>query len=213
MSVSSGKKPLPTKIELIRVKRSLVVAKSVYKILEDKRDVLLKRIDDMIDEAGKARDEMSEPLSNAYRSLFNAYLSLGPTKLESVASTTPPQIDVDVTVRVIVDVKVPHIQMQEKDVGLTYGFSDTNSKLDDATKTMRKVLPLIMRAAEFENAILGLARELEKTQRLINALEYVLMPEYQDAVKYITATLEERDREDFARLKHVKAVLERKAGG
>lgn len=211
MSLSSGKRPLPTKIELIRVKRSLIVARSVHKILEDKRDVLLKRIDDMIGEASKARDEMGEPLSSAYRALYNAYLSLGPARLESIAETTPLQIDVDVDVRVIVDVKVPTLTINDRSSGLTYGFADTNSYLDDATKMMRGVLPKILKAAEFENAILGLARELERTQRLINGLEFVIIPGYQEGVKFITATLEEREREDFVRLKHVKAVLERKS--
>ena len=75
---------------------------------------------------------------------------------------------------------------------------------------MRMVLPRICKAAEYENAIFSLARELEKTQRLINALEYIIIPGYQDAMKFISATLEEREREDFVRLKHVKAVLEKK---
>ena len=165
----------------------------------------------MIGEASKARDEMGEPLSSAYRALYNAYLSLGPARLESIAETTPPQIDVDVDVRVIVDVKVPTLTINDRSSGLTYGFADTNSYLDDATKMMRGVLPKILKAAEFENAILGLARELERTQRLINALEFVIIPGYQEGVKFITATLEEREREDFVRLKHVKAVLERKS--
>jgi len=211
LSLSSGKKPLPTKIELIRVKKSLAVARSVHKILEDKRDVLLKRIDDMIDEASKARDEMGDPLSDAYRALYNAYLSLGPSRLESVADTTPPQIEVEVNVRVIVDVKVPTITINDRSAGLTYGFADTNSHLDDATKMMRGVLPKILKAAEFENAILGLARELERTQRLINALEFIIIPGYKEGAKFISATLEEREREDFVRLKHVKAILERKS--
>lgn len=210
MSVSSGRRPLPTKIELIRVKRSLAVARSVYKILEDKRDVLLKRIDELIQQAGNAREEISTPLADAYRSLFNAYLAVGPAKLESIAITTPSQVSVDVNVRTIVDVKVPTLSIAEKDVGLTYGFADTAASLDEATKMMRKVLPRICKAAEYENAIFSLARELEKTQRLINALEYIIIPGYQDAIKFISATLEEREREDFVRLKHVKATLERK---
>ena len=207
---SSNKRPPPTKIELIKVKRSLVVAKSVYKILEDKRDVLLKNIDEMIDEAGKARNEMSEPLSNAYRSLFNAYMSLGSSKLESIALTSPSHIDVDVNVKVVVDVRIPTISISEKEIGVNYGFADSDSKLDDATQMMRLALPRILRAAEYENSILELARSLEKTQRLLNALDYVIMPGYNESIKYISSILEEREREDFSRLKHVKKVLERK---
>ena len=205
---SSNKRPPPTKLELIKLKRSLVVAKSVYKILEDKRDVLLKRIEEMIDEAGQARTDMSEPLSDAYRSLFNAYLTLGSNKLESIAHTTPSHLDIDVNVKVIVYVRIPSFTINEKKLGLNYGFADSNSNLDQATKMMRLVLPRILKAAEYENTILGLARGLEKTQRLINALEYVIMPDYQESIKFISSILEEREREDFARLKHVKKVIQ-----
>ncbi len=205
---SSNKRPPPTKLELIKIKRSLTVAKSVYKILEDKRDVLLKRIDEMIDEAGQARTDMSEPLHNAYRSLFNAYLTLGSNKLESIAHTTPSHLDIDVNVKVIVDVRIPTITITEKKLGLNYGFADSNSNLDQTTKMMRLVLPKILKAAEYENAILSLARGLEKTQRLINALEYVIMPDHAESIKFISSILEEREREDFTRLKHVKKVIQ-----
>ena len=213
MSVASGKRPLPTKIELIRVKRSLQVAESVHKILEDKRDVLLKRLEDLIQEASESRDAMWQPVSEAYRALLDAYLTLGPVTVESAAATTPAQIELEVDVRLIVDVKVPTLSVGAKKTGLTYGFGGTNSVLDEATRLLRRVLPDICKAAEVENAIFSLARELEKTQRLINALEYLVIPTYVDSIKYIRSTLEEREREDFVRLKHVKAILEsRKIG-
>jgi len=164
----------------------------------------------MISEAQKSRDDMWEPLSEAYRQLFDAYLRLGPARLESVAMNTPPTVDVSVNVRSIVSVQVPTMQITQKNVGLTYGFADTNTSLDKATRMMRNVLPNILKAAEVENAIFRLATELEKTQRLLNALEYIIIPGYQDTIKFISATLEEREREEFVRLKHVKRVLEHK---
>tara|TARA_B100000949_G_C14193841_1_gene412938 strand:- start:267 stop:911 length:645 start_codon:yes stop_codon:yes gene_type:complete len=213
LSVSFGKKVLPTKIELIRLKKSLKVSRTIHKILEDKRDVLLRRLDEMIDEATKARDETGKPLSDAYLALYDAYLEMGPINLESTASTTPISMEVDVNVRRVVDVDVPTLQMKGKDEGLTYGFADTTSALDKATKLMRQVLPTIGRAAELENAIFRLAAELEKTQRLINALEYIIIPGYVESIKYITSTLEEREREAFVKLKHVKKVIEMRQGG
>jgi len=164
----------------------------------------------MINEAQKSREDMWDPLSEAYRALYDSYLKLGPMKLESVATSTPPTVDVTVNVRTIVSVNVPTMQITEKNVGLTYGFADTNTSLDKATRMMRNVLPGIMKAAEMENAIFRLATELEKTQRLLNALEYVIIPGYQGTIKFISATLEEREREEFVRLKHVKRILERK---
>lgn len=213
MSVSFGRRVLPTKIELIRIKRSLAVSRRVYKILEDKREVLLKRLDEMIEEASKARADVWKPLSDAYRALFDAYLRMGPKALEAVASTTPSRIDVTVNMKTIVDVKVPLLAIAEKKAGLTYGFADTSATLDEAARLLRDILPAICKAAEIENAIFRLASELERTQRLINALEYIIIPQHQGAIKMISSTLEEREREEFVRLKHVKRVLERRRGG
>ncbi|MEM4297997.1 MAG: V-type ATP synthase subunit D, partial [Nitrososphaerota archaeon] len=97
MSVSFGRAALPTKIELIRIKRSLHVARLVHKILEDKREVLLRRLDEMIVEASKAREDLWKPIDGAYEALFDAYMRIGAMKLEATAAMTPPQIEVDVS--------------------------------------------------------------------------------------------------------------------
>lgn len=211
MSVSFGGGVLPTKIELIRTRRSLQTARRVQKVLDDKRDVLLKRLDEMIQQASSAREEISQPLADAYLALYDAYLKLGPLRLEGIASNTPPMVEVDVTIKRIVDVDIPSLKLSEKDTGMTYGFADTNVAVDRASRQMRRVLPSIFRAAEFENAIFRLAKELEKTQRLLNALEYMIIPRYESSIRFIQQTLEEREREEFVRLKHVKKVLEAKA--
>ena len=211
MSVASGSSVLPTKIELISTRRRLQTAVRVKNVLDDKRDVLLKRLDEMIQRASAARDEISQPLSEAYLALYDAYLKLGPLRLEGIASDTPAVVEADVTVRRIVDVDVPSLTLSEKDAGMTYGFGDTSVAVDRASRQMRRALPSIFRAAEYENAIFRLAKELEKTQRLLNALEYMIIPRYETSIRYIQQTLEEREREEFSRLKHVKKVLERKA--
>jgi V/A-type H+-transporting ATPase subunit D len=211
MSVAFGSNILPTKIELIRTRRRLQTAVRVKKVLDDKREVLLKRLDEIIQQAAAARGEISQPLSDAYVALYDAYLKLGPLRLEGIAANTPQMAESEVTVRRIVGVDVPSIKLSEKEVGMTYGFADTNVAVDRASRQMRKVLPSIFRAAEFENAIFRLAKELEKTQRLLNALEYMIIPRYESSIRYIQQTLEEREREEFTRLKHVKKVLESKA--
>jgi V/A-type H+/Na+-transporting ATPase subunit D len=211
--MSFGKQVVATKIELIKIRRSMQISKMVHKILDDKREVLLKKIDEMIDEANKAREDIWDPLDDIYKSIFNSYLALGTSVIQSLASSTPPSIAVDVHIKRIVDVKIPSLEVSTKNKSsdLTYGFSDTNSSLDQATKLIRDILPGICKAAEYENAIFSLAKELEKTQKLINALEYVIIPQYQNALTFIKSTLEEREREEFVRLKKVKAVIERKA--
>jgi V/A-type H+/Na+-transporting ATPase subunit D len=188
------------------------VAKMVHKILDDKREVLLKKIDEMIEEANKARGDIWSPLGEIYTAVYDAYMSLGTGTLESVSDSTPSVMEVDVNVRRIVDVKIPTLQVKTKEGGqdLSYGFIDTNSSVDKAAKLIKNILPKVCKAAEYENAIFSLAKELERTQKLINALEFVIIPQYEGAVAFIRATLEEREREEFVRLKKVKVVIEKR---
>lgn len=210
--MSFGGRVVATKIELIKIRHSLRVGKMVHKILDDKREVLLKKIDEMIEEANRARSDIWNPLGQIYTSVYDSYMSLGTTTLESIADSTPSVMEVDVNVRRIVDVKIPTLQVKTKEGGqeLSYGFIETNSSVDKAAKLIKNILPKICKAAEYENAIFSLAKELERTQKLINALEYVIIPQYEHAISFIRSTLEEREREDFVRLKKVKAILDRK---
>ncbi|MGA8914129.1 MAG: V-type ATP synthase subunit D [Nitrososphaeraceae archaeon] len=210
--MSFGTRVSATKIELIKIRRSMQVAKMVHKILDDKREVLLKKIDEMIEEANKARGDIWSPLGEIYTAVYDAYMSLGTGTLESVSDSTPSVMEVDVNVRRIVDVKIPTLQVKTKEGGqdLSYGFIDTNSSVDKAAKLIKNILPKVCKAAEYENAIFSLAKELERTQKLINALEFVIIPQYEGAVAFIRATLEEREREEFVRLKKVKAVIEKR---
>jgi V/A-type H+/Na+-transporting ATPase subunit D len=210
--MSFGGRVIATKIELIKIRRSLHVGKMVHKILDDKREVLLKKIDEMIEEANKARSDIWRPLGQIYTSVYDSYMSLGTTTLESIADSTPSVMEVDVNVRRIVDVKIPTLQVKTREGGqeLSYGFIETNSSVDKAAKLIKNILPKICKAAEYENAIFSLAKELERTQKLINALEYVIIPQYEHAIYFIRSTLEEREREEFVRLKKVKVVLDRK---
>lgn len=209
--MSFGQNVAATKIELIRYKRSSQVAVMVQKILDDKRKVLLKNIEEMIDEASKARGGIWDPLQDVYKSVNEAYLALGTSTVDSVAESTPPVMAVDVKVKRIVDVRIPTLQVTEKDTkSMPYGFADTNSSIDRASKQIKDLLPKICKAAEYENSIFSLAKALEKTQKLLNALENVIIPQYQQRIRFILGTLEEREREEFARLKKVKAIMEKK---
>ncbi len=214
MSVSFGGKVLPTKLEMIRLRRSLQVARGVYRILEDKRDVLIRRLNDLIEKAERERDEITEPLTQAYSALFHAYMAMGPMKVETLATTTPESVSVSLKEQTVIGIRIPSVEVEEKQVGLTYGFADTVAAFDETIRKFRQLLPAICRVAETENAIFRLAEELKKTQRLLNALEHLIIPRYQESIRFIASTLEERERDDFVKLKHIKQVLEkRKAAG
>src|SRR6185436_19462896 len=133
--------------------------------------------------ANKTRGDIWSPLSDVYSAVYDSYMSLGTMTLESISDSTPGIMEVDVNVRRIVDVKIPTLQVKTKEGGqqLSYGFVETNASVDKASKLIKNMLPGICKAAEYENAIFSLAKELERTQKLLNALEYVIIPQYQDA--------------------------------
>jgi len=207
--MSFGQNVSATKIELLKFKKSSQVAIMVQKILDDKRKVLLKNIEEMIVEASKARGGIWEPLQDIYKSVNEAYLALGSDTVDSVAESTPPVMEVEVSTRRVVDVKIPALSVTEKDTkSMPYGFADTNSSIDRAAKQIKELLPKICKAAEYENSIFSLAKALEKTQKLLNALENVIIPQYQHNIRFIAQALEEKEREEFAKLKKVKAKIE-----
>ena len=209
--MSFGQNVTATKIELFRYKRSNQVASMVQKILDDKRKVLLKNIEEMISEAQKTRGGIWEPLQEIYESVNESYLSLGVATVDSVAQSTPAVMEVQSDVKRVVDVTIPVLTVTEKDTkSIPYGFADTNASIDRGAKLIKDLLPKICKAAEYENSIFSLAKALEKTQKLLNALENVIIPQYKQRVRFILATLEEREREEFARLKKVKASMEKR---
>ena len=209
--MSFGQNVTATKIELFKYKRSTQVASMVQKILDDKRKVLLKNIEEMIAEAQKTRGGIWEPLQDIYQSVNESYLSLGVGTVDSVAQSTPGVMEVESDVKRVVDVTIPVLSVTEKDTkSIPYGFADTNASIDRGAKLIKDLLPKICKAAEYENSIFSLAKALEKTQKLLNALENVIIPQYRQRVRFILATLEEREREEFARLKKVKASMEKR---
>ena len=209
--MSFGQNVTATKIELFKYKRSSQVASMVQKILDDKRKVLLKNIEEMIAEAQKTRGGIWEPLQEIYQSVNESYLSLGVATVDSVAQSTPAVMEVQSDVKRVVDVTIPVLSVTEKDTkSIPYGFADTNASIDRGAKLIKDLLPKICKAAEYENSIFSLAKALEKTQKLLNALENVIIPQYKQRVRFILATLEEREREEFARLKKVKASMEKR---
>ena len=209
--MSFGQNVTATKIELFKYKRSSQVATMVQGILDDKRKVLLKNIEEMIAEAQKTRGGIWEPLQDIYQSVNESYLSLGVGTVDSVAQSTPAVMEVESDVKRVVDVTIPVLSVTEKDTkSIPYGFADTNASIDRGAKLIKDLLPKICKAAEYENSIFSLAKALEKTQKLLNALENVIIPQYKQRVRFILATLEEREREEFARLKKVKASMEKR---
>ena len=163
--MSFGGRVTATKIELIKIRRSMQVAKMVHKILDDKREVLLKKIDEMIEEANKAREDIWTPLDEIYTSVYDAYMSLGTMTLESISDSTPSIMEVDVNIRRIVDVKIPTLKVETEKGRQQAAHTALSKQTRLSTRrpsSSRACSPAYARRAEYENAIFSLAKELKR---------------------------------------------------
>ena len=201
----------PTRMELLAIRKKKELAKNGHKLLSEKRDALISRFFEIIDERMRVREEVREKLKDAYRSLMEAELSMGRLKIEGVAREVHEIGEVRISSMNIMGVLVPriHWEMREHDEP-PYGFLDTTAKLDVYWKKMREAYKSIMKLAELESTLEMLAKEIEKTKRRVNALDHIFIPRLEATEKYIRMVLEEREREDFFRRKRIKAILMRR---
>ncbi len=201
----------PSKMNLIRFKRTLAFLRRAHDLLEEKREILLLEVNRRIGEATKLRSQVNEQLREAYELLDAASVVVG-TKEMSLISRTPRFFyDLSVSKKKIMGVSVLSLEPSKRFNPVTYGISKPTVLLDQFIEKFDAVLPLIVRLAELESALIRLVEEVKKTQHRINALEQFLIPRYQSMVSMISAILEERDREEFVRVKKVKTLLEKKA--
>lgn len=201
----------PTRMELLALKRRIALAEKGHDLLKEKRDALVMYFFDVLEDVGRLRREVSKVLKEAFDALMVAKMVMGPLKIEEAAMSAESLYDVEVSLQNIMGVKVPLLNVKEREVKMpTYSFTDTSAALDEAAKKFKEALKLVIQLAEVETAVKKLAKEIDKTKRRVNALKYIIIPKLENTIRYISLHLEEREREDFFRLKRVKTLLERK---
>lgn len=194
----------PTKSNLIKAKTSLKLSKEGYTLLDKKRNVLIRELMSLIDEAKEVQEKMVETFAKAYAALQTANITMGISTVESVALGIPESDDVDIILKSVMGVEIPRVKKNGKGIEPRYSAYRTNPALDQAYKHFLEVKNLTYQLAETENAVYRLATEIKKTQKRANALNNIMIPRYEEIVKFITDTLEEKDREEFSRLKVLK---------
>ena len=198
----------PTRINLIQTKKTLSLAESGREVLERKRDILLRELRNSIFEAERAREELLLALGKAYQNLREANMAKGSESVASVALGSSAKANYLIDYKSIMGVTVPSVEFQgEPDVKPDYGFANTSVELDKAFKQFYRVLNLIADLARAEGATFQIANDVRRTQRRVNALNYVLIPRYRRTAKWIELVLEEKDREEFVRTKIIKRVI------
>ncbi len=200
----------PTRMELTRIKRRLVTAKRGHKLLKDKRDEMVRQFIAIIRENYALRREVEQELSGALRNFAMARAVMDPNALEEAVLYPARQAKVAIGQRNILSVRVPTITVDEASLSetvLPYGLAETSAQLDGAIATMAEVLPKLLRLAEIEKTCDLLADEIEKTRRRVNALEYVMIPQFIETIRFITMKLDENERGALTRLMKVKDMI------
>jgi len=202
----------PTRMELLDIRKKLVLAEKGHKLLEEKRDALVEKFFEIIDKRNNLSKEISEDFKEAFNSLIQAQMILGEPRVEQISTLAGGIGEIVLETDNIMGVKIPKINMDNirKDVKPSYGFLESCSKLDDTQQQFSKLLLKLVQLADLEGGIKALTVEIEKTKRRVNVLENNLIPRLQATRKYIEMQLEEREREDFFRRKRIKAILESK---
>lgn len=195
----------PTKGNLLTTKKSLALATLGYDLLDRKRNILIREMMLLINTAKSIRGSIEDTYKEAYQALQNANITLGMSSVSNIADSVPIETGVNVSYRSVMGVEIPKITIAEAPLKLNYGFYKTNSQLDIANICFDKVKKLTVVLAEVENSIFRLANAIKKTQSRANALKNIIIPRFEEVVKFIANSLEEKEREDFSRLKVIKA--------
>ena len=200
----------PTRMEMTRIKKRLVTATRGHKLLKDKRDEMVRQFILLIRENYTLRREVEAELSGALRDFAMARAVMSPQSLEAAVLYPARQAELHVSERNILSVHVPTIEADQASLETTvqsYGFAETSAELDGSIATLASVLPKLVRLAEIEKTCDMLADEIEKTRRRVNALEYVMIPQFEMTIREISMKLEENERGATTRLMKVKDII------
>jgi len=197
----------PTKGNLMLAKNSLALAHQGYDLMDKKRNILLKELMSLIDEAKDIQSEIDVTFTRAYACLQRANIEQGISKVQEIAFTVPIEDSIRIQARSIMGTEIPHVKYDEKRNNLTYSFGNTHESIDMAREAFRQVKELTIKLAEVENSAYRLANNIKKTQKRANALKNITIPMYDNLVKNINNALEEKEREEFTRLKVIKSRI------
>lgn len=193
----------PTKGNLINTKKSLDLAKVGFELLDRKRNIIVREMMTLIDRAADIQSQIDACYSDAYKALQQANVAHG--LCDAIAESVPVEDGLSLTSRSVMGVEIPIVKLDPQPVELSYGFMFTSALVDEAYIKFDRVKKLTAELAEVENSVYRLATAVNKTQKRANALKNIIIPRLTGTAKYITDSLEEKEREDFSRLKVIKA--------
>jgi len=196
----------PTRMELLQVRKRKDLAVKGHKLLSEKRDALVTSFLDLIKKRKEKRKELEKLIDDALKAIIKAEMVLGGVKVKRLAETIYRERKLNLSNKNIMGVGIPEFSMDEKEE-ISYSLFSTSSEFDESVKKAEELLNKIVEIAQIEASIQLLGREIEKTKRRVNALEYIFIPRLLNTISYIERQLEEIEREDFFRRKRIKYLL------
>lgn len=200
----------PTRMELTTMKRRLVTARRGHKLLKDKRDEMVRQFLLRIRENAALRRQVEQELGRAFGAFALTGALMEPGSLRQALMYPARRAKIAITTQNILSVKVPKITVDQESLEsstIPYGLAETSSQLDQAIAAMAQALPQLIRLAEVEKACGMLADEIQKTRRRVNALEHVMIPQFEDTIRFISMKLDENERGSLTRLMKVKEMI------
>lgn len=194
----------PTKGNLMAAKNTLRLSKQGYEMLDKKRNILIREMMTLIEEAKDVEAKIETVFSEAYHALEAANIMSGMDRVRDLAHTSVIDESVKIKLRSVMGVELPMLSVDDVPLKPMYSFNSTNSAFDEALSRFVEVKKLTVRLAEIENSVYRLAMSIKKTQKRANALQNITIPAYEAMVSGIQNALEEKDREEHTRLKMIK---------
>ena len=201
----------PTKIELIKLRRRLALATWIQKIVKDRVSILILEFLQVARQTVEAKRRLLDEFAESYRTLSITAGYHGYIALEKELAASERDLGIAAGLRNVGGVRIPAFELKEAGPRVRgYSLVDTSSWLDRTAGLSQKCLETIVELAELQRSLELLGREINRTKRILNALEYLIIPALSVTIKYLYMKFEERDREEKSRLKRVKVLLERK---
>ncbi len=197
-------KVVPTKGNLIAMKKSLQLANLGYNLMDQKRNVLIKEMMTLLDDVKLIRDQITSSYQEAYDALQEANISMG--LITDIVNSTPEDYGISIAYRSVMGIEIPKIAYDKQPLKMTYDIERSNSKVDYAYNCFYNVKQLTVLLAEVENSVYRLANTIRKTQKRANALRNISIPRFESTIKVISEALEEKEREEFTRQKVIKEM-------
>lgn len=195
---------LITKGNLLASKESLRLARLGYELMDRKRMILMQELNKIMDDVKSLRDVIDKAYEEAYFSLQKANVSYG--VIDRIARLMPIEEDIKVVYRSVMGIEIPKVTLDPKPLEVPFALNISNSDLDDVFIKMRQVKYYTVKLAELDNSMYRLAKAIEKSRKRANALERVVIPQLESDIRIISEALEEKEREEFLRMKIVKRM-------